>query len=366
MKKGLFFLCFLLITSLFAQNVNFNLTGAGARAAGMGGAFIGVADDATAIVWNPAGLTLLERPEASIVTRFIADSYTITIGDEENDEIQSHFVMNFLSGAIPLKLGSMKVVAALALQRQIDLYSYGQGYDGWDDYEYEGIGGVDTATLGGGIQILPFFYAGFATNLWFGKYEYTENYRADYKSEETYSGMNFAFGAMLDLNGLMNPVPLKIGVIARTPFKLKWEFKDDWEDDDGEIEMPLMLGFGTSYRFSEFFTVAADYELRSYSESDQFEFDMNQFRLGLEYLLVTDFAVIPLRAGYYDHPTFWADENGDQIMGTGVGMGTGLIFEKFALDMSLSGNVTEIEIMEDFTYTITQAIITISGIIYFE
>ena len=28
----------------------------GSRAAGMGGAFVGVADDATAIYWNPAGL----------------------------------------------------------------------------------------------------------------------------------------------------------------------------------------------------------------------------------------------------------------------------------------------------------------------
>jgi len=38
----------------------------GARALGMGGAFIGVADDATAAEANPAGLTILTRPEASI------------------------------------------------------------------------------------------------------------------------------------------------------------------------------------------------------------------------------------------------------------------------------------------------------------
>ena len=64
-----------MVIGLNAQNVNFNLTGAGARAAGMGGAFIGVADDATAIVWNPAGLTQLHHPEASVVTRFINDTY---------------------------------------------------------------------------------------------------------------------------------------------------------------------------------------------------------------------------------------------------------------------------------------------------
>jgi long-chain fatty acid transport protein len=30
----------------------------GTRAAGMGGAFVGVADDASAIYWNPAGLAV--------------------------------------------------------------------------------------------------------------------------------------------------------------------------------------------------------------------------------------------------------------------------------------------------------------------
>ena len=41
--------------------------GSGARAMGMAGAFIAIADDATAASWNPAGLIRLERPEVSIV-----------------------------------------------------------------------------------------------------------------------------------------------------------------------------------------------------------------------------------------------------------------------------------------------------------
>ncbi|MFC1495617.1 OmpP1/FadL family transporter, partial [Thermodesulfobacteriota bacterium] len=44
-----------------------NPVGSGARALGMGGAFISVADDATAASWNPGGLIQLELPEASIV-----------------------------------------------------------------------------------------------------------------------------------------------------------------------------------------------------------------------------------------------------------------------------------------------------------
>jgi hypothetical protein len=41
--------------------------GLGARAFGMGGAFVGLADDGTAAYWNPAGLIQLEKPEASVM-----------------------------------------------------------------------------------------------------------------------------------------------------------------------------------------------------------------------------------------------------------------------------------------------------------
>ena len=45
----------------------FTVQGAGARAIGTGGAFIAVADDATAVSFNPAGLAQLLRPEVSLV-----------------------------------------------------------------------------------------------------------------------------------------------------------------------------------------------------------------------------------------------------------------------------------------------------------
>jgi hypothetical protein len=51
-----------------------NPVGSGARAVGMGGAFIGVADDATAASWNPAGLIQLETPELSVVGAYVSRS----------------------------------------------------------------------------------------------------------------------------------------------------------------------------------------------------------------------------------------------------------------------------------------------------
>src|SRR6185503_17144051 len=45
--------------------VQFNLAPPGARSLAMGASFIGLADDATASESNPAGLTILTRPEVS-------------------------------------------------------------------------------------------------------------------------------------------------------------------------------------------------------------------------------------------------------------------------------------------------------------
>ncbi|MCD6115584.1 PorV/PorQ family protein [bacterium] len=46
----------------------------GARAIAMGSAFVGTADDASALYWNPAGIAKLNRPEAILVhTKWIAD-----------------------------------------------------------------------------------------------------------------------------------------------------------------------------------------------------------------------------------------------------------------------------------------------------
>jgi hypothetical protein len=67
-------ICFLLLSLSDAhmyEKVPFmssaNPVGSGARAMGMGGAFISIADDATATSWNPSGLVQLDRKESSFV-----------------------------------------------------------------------------------------------------------------------------------------------------------------------------------------------------------------------------------------------------------------------------------------------------------
>jgi len=347
-KAFMFILIFTIGSSLSA--IDWNISGAGARAAGMGGAFIGVADDATAITWNPSGLTQLYRPEVSLVARFIAENYKYESTQFDNSvDNQSHFIVNFASAAYPLMNG--RIVAAVAFQKQLDWYS------GWESSEDETAdGGANTIIPGIAVRVLPILSIGFSTNIWMGN-SIKNTFDYDYVERTiTFSGFNMAFGLMTDLNNLQNPIPLKFGMMMRTPFELGVEVDADYENHEdlhykNTVDMPMMLGFGASLRIGDNLTVSSDYEIRAYGKSminyesggesnlSESEENLNQIRVGAEYLIVSDFAVIPLRAGFKTIPTLRANGEGpseyweytDQVIGSGFSFGTGLIFEKLLL-----------------------------------
>ncbi|HTP12279.1 MAG TPA: hypothetical protein VMM37_01575, partial [Bacteroidota bacterium] len=185
------------------------------------------------------------------------------------------------------------------------------------------------------------------------------------------SGFNLVAGAMLDLRGLKSPVPLKIGASLRTPFILKTDYTFNWTPSlfglvpdakaTSKADMPLMVGFGASYQIGENLTVAADFETRAYGSKKQItdyttsivsfsdtsnmsasKKDLNQFRVGAEYLIVSDAGVFPIRAGYHNVPTLlaYSDINGKptdkQVVGDGFSVGTGYISGSFALDLTFS------------------------------
>ena len=78
--------CSLIVLPLAAQNTDieslsglqFNFGNPGARSLGMGGAFLGLADDASAAEANPAGLTILRKPEITIEGRNYQEQQVFT------------------------------------------------------------------------------------------------------------------------------------------------------------------------------------------------------------------------------------------------------------------------------------------------
>ncbi len=118
-KNVLFFLAALLALPLSAQNVDiealsglqFNFGNPGARSLGMGGAFLGLADDASAAEANPAGLSILRKPEFSIELRNYEEQQLFsTSGTFPDDVVRTPFthysnrvVPTFASAVFPVK-----------------------------------------------------------------------------------------------------------------------------------------------------------------------------------------------------------------------------------------------------------------------
>ncbi|NQT35355.1 hypothetical protein HQ587_09210, partial [bacterium] len=357
---------------------------------GMGGAFIGVADDATSVVWNPAGLATLERLELSAVTRIVMDSYEDSFTDAAGNRYEksgslSHFVFNFVSIAFPLKIGEGKLVLAAAYQRQLDFYTSRS-----QPTEFNSEGGSDTFTPGLGFRLFPVMSIGAAANIWFGNANSEQEIidASDRIRDQTFSGFNMVFGTLLDFGAMQSPFPLKLGASVKTPFELSEEKTAPGIDDPQTTiyEMPLMLGFGASLRIGENLTLAADYEMRMYGDSKKIpavgneeplspsEEDLNQIRVGMEYLLVLDWGVFPIRAGFQTVPTVFANYDKvnfkpkDQVSGIGFAFGTGYIAEWFAIDVTYSMQQYERENDANNlvgTFETVNNTVTMSGIIYF-
>ena len=103
---SLLMLCMLATTGTAQEEIFFigEELGVGARAMGMGGAFIAVADDATAASWNPGGLVQLERPEFSVVGTYGARQNDYSSGSRGIDasSTDQEVSLNYLSAALPL------------------------------------------------------------------------------------------------------------------------------------------------------------------------------------------------------------------------------------------------------------------------
>ena len=160
------------------------VVGSGARAFGMGGAFIAIADDATAASWNPGGLGQLEKPELSVVMRI--QNYrnlkpanidtSIFTGPQDRDG--SSTTLDFISFTYPFRMGKLKIVPQISYQRSISFDLATRTNDvvqseTTPDYKQTGTftendkftGGIDTVTFSVGTRILDRVNIGISGNL---------------------------------------------------------------------------------------------------------------------------------------------------------------------------------------------------------
>ena len=107
--------CLLMALPLAAQNTDieslsglqFNFGNPGARSLGMGGAFLGLADDASAAEANPAGLTILRKPEVTVEGRNYLEQQAFTTSGTYPDLNRTAF--NHYSQRVDLSFASVVV-----------------------------------------------------------------------------------------------------------------------------------------------------------------------------------------------------------------------------------------------------------------
>jgi len=307
---AIFFLfCCLSFCPVSAQEIEFasspNPVGSGARALGMGGAFIAVADDATAASWNPGGLIQLEQPEISIVGAGFYRSEDNTFGghsEADGDQSVTEWNLNYLSAAYPFTLAERNMIVALTYQYLYDFnrswqmrYWFDQNKVFLDmDVDYKQEGGLSAVGLSYAVQVIPTLSLGLTMNIWddaFGTNSWDQStsfvavgrVRSNiigevYRNldEYSFSGMNFNFGFLWRITEA-----LTLGGVYKTPFTADVEHtatldqlivnlrklylhrsvvgeRSENETYDEEMDMPASYGLGVAYRFSDSLTASFD------------------------------------------------------------------------------------------------------------
>jgi len=405
---------------------SFNPVGSGARAMGMGGAFLSIADDATASSWNPGALINLKKTEYSLVIthdNLMEKNHFGFHNEASGKESVSNMTINYLSIAYPFTFNNNNMVLALSAQR---LYSLNRNWnflfaeeEEFDSYRanwsYEQTGDLYAIGLSWCIELLqPKLALGLTLNLWkdgilgdswekkcqvyrngiYSGIPYVEN---DITVESyDLSGLNFNLGLVWDINDQW-----RLGAVVKTPFNADMDskFRNDYSknyivrepiitNQSFTLEMPLSYGLGVLYKLTDNFYLAADfYEtkwnhfLLKKQDGQNFcpisglprsEFSMDetfQLRIGGEYIWLDTInrRLIPLRFGFFYDP-MPSENHGDDIYGFSLGTGWTLV-DHFSIDIAYQfrygKNIGE-QYLQDFNFSqnIRESIVYCSLILY--
>jgi long-chain fatty acid transport protein len=358
------------------------VVGSGARALGMGGAFLARADDATAASWNPAGLSYLRRPEVSLVGA--RNAFDATGRAPDGSLVRSDtflgYAPDFMAVAVPIALGETTGAVQLSFQRTFS------NFDGARDIEsppnppfhLEGSDGFDVLAFGTGIQLSRALRVGVTLNRWVNGFHQT---RERLLRRRSIQEVNFDLsGWNLNLGLIWTPVEsLNLGLVGKTPFtgkvrltRSRRDFESDpnggpdlvtsnaFSSDAVRLDFPGALGVGISWRPWSQLTLSADYTRTfwsggrvrnyfvlanegnpldspttffqevSYPSLGEDQVDTEQIRVGAEYVVLHGRLKWPLRMGYFnDRQYFRVDGaiprfNGFTA-GTGIGIGPVLL-----------------------------------------
>ncbi len=371
---------------------NFNLPGA--RANAVGGAFIGVADDATSSFSNPAGLAFLNEFAVTL-------EYRHRGLDARDGEIGGSFNTQFSQGEV-----NLDSTAFFSLN-----YRLGPWYFGLFQHDYldevqerdfqsrslsDGVQRIESRSIRLGLQGRT-LGVGVARRLGKLKLGATLNYlelrgHTRYERRGSVVGPNprtfsytstiedadrnwgFSVGALYALTEKWS-----LGMVWREHprFHLK---EDIFEEVNGQPELidaleapfvvPDVFGLGARYKLRPALGIFFDWQKIFYEEIIKNGFviveslttetkenytieNINEFHLGMEWLIPTDRSVWALRTGYYRNPLHAVSYRGNdtaiqaRFAGTGLSdedhftLGGGWVFDN-RIEIDVSANIWEV------------------------
>lgn len=331
------------------RNFQFSFQNPGARSSAMGGAFIGLADDATAAEANPAGLTILTKPEVSFEYRhtqydnkFLNSTNPFEPGQTEilsSNNLQDTDQPSFLSVVFP----SERLTVGFSRQEvlnvkgdinetlrlfvgpgvTVDFASLANADEKVVNYNFSAAGKLsDSFSLGLSVRYSTLNWtsdvqnfaiigdqrlAAFQTNIDDSDSAVAYNFGALWKANA-----HFSLGGVYKKNPKFEITGVETGAIAQKPGPFNMVFK-----------LPDTYGFGMAVKPNDNLTLSFDYQRIEYSDLlDGFEAgfnvftdllnnaditykidDGNEFHVGTEFVVFLKSVPIALREGYYRRPS---------------------------------------------------------------
>ena len=357
-----------------------NEAGSGTKASAMGRAFVAIADDPTAIEWNPAGLVQCRQSSAFLAGRFnfgslsakspenFDNNYSLTGSD------RAEFYLNYVGFAIPFKTNQRSVVGGVAVRSLSDI----AGNIVWKvtekasqqttEYRIETTGGLYAMSPAIGVKVIHGLALGMSINFITGRHkaksaiaDITDQSINDVWEEKE----NKYSGAAIELGALWHALPnLSFGSKVSLPYTLQVSNikYSDSEGPPGEydvdvsLKLPTRFVIGAAVQPTRDFSFSLDYCARPWakarlkideSQQDRVFDNVNSFHTGIEYVIKASNCLLPLRFGFYINPTQLyeynatkPDNQGDRIINNVLTSGMGVLMKgfnfEFAFDYHLS------------------------------
>ncbi len=332
MKKTLLSLAlvFVLSTSAFANGLSLNSVGP--RALGMGGAFVGLANDATALYWNPAGLAgqktslLVFGTDVIPAITYKNAAYGIDATSKTNHYISPNAFFNYNMGKLSLAFG-VYVPAGLGAEwegKELLPLTGGKGPFDWMSKI-----GVINISPGIAYQVTDKFSVGLAVNIYYAMFDLkrpnmidanrdgTPETWAQYSESSTGLGYGVTVGLKYDVNEMFS-----LGATFRTSTSVTMDGTGEFlglpmkmeNDFDRDVTWPMWISGGFAFKPNTNMTITLDGQYSNWSELDKLTADYKtwpdgvfnlewesvlQIRAGFEHFVNKSFGY---RIGYYYDP----------------------------------------------------------------